>query len=64
MERKHMKLLTYKFFIDLGDGVKAYNDTMAQITSARNEVKSKRDLKKDLFMEHHSLVSEIQNLHT
>jgi hypothetical protein len=43
MERKHLKLLNYKFFIDLGDGVKAYNDTMQLMTSARNEIKAKRD---------------------
>lgn len=59
MERRNMKLLTYKFFIDLGDGVKSYNDTMSQMTIARNEIKSKREQKKDLFLEHHTLVSEI-----
>jgi hypothetical protein len=63
MERKHVKLLTFKFFIDLGDAVKQYNDTMTLMTQARNEVKTKREEKKDLFHVHQSLVSEIQNLH-
>jgi len=63
MERRHMKLLTYKFFIDLGDAVQAYNDTMQLITQGRNEIKAKRDQKKELFHDHQSLVNEIQNLH-
>ena len=54
-----MKLLTYRFFIDLGDAVTAYNNTMTIMTDARNELKVKREQKKDLFSNHGALVSEI-----
>lgn len=30
-ERKSLKLLTYRFFMDLGDGVRAYNEFMEKI---------------------------------
>ena len=30
-ERKSLKLNTYRFFMDLGDGVKAYNEFMEKI---------------------------------
>lgn len=58
-----MKLLTYKFFIDLGEAVSQYNNSMTIMTQAREEMKAKREQKKDLFTDHGSLVSEIQNLH-
>lgn len=59
LERKHIKLLTYKFFIDLGDGVKAYNNTMTLMAQARNEVKAQRDQKKELFLENQQVVNEL-----
>lgn len=58
-----MKLLTYKFFIDLGDAVKSYNDTMQLMSQARNEIKNKREQKKELFQHHSTLVREIESLH-
>lgn len=63
-ERKFLKLQTYKYFIDLGDGVKMYNETMAKIQELREDIKVKKEEKKEMFMKNHTLVAEITNLHT
>ena len=63
-ERKSLKLLTYRFFMDLGDGVKAYNEYMESINETREQVKIKREEKKEKFVKNHALVAEINNLHT
>ena len=63
-ERKSLKLLTYRFFMDLGDGVRSYNEFMEKIQECRDEVKGKREEKKEKFVKNHALVAEINNLHT
>lgn len=63
-ERKSLKLQNYRFFMDLGDGVRSYNDFMEKIQEARDEVKAKREEKKEKFHKNHALVAEINNLHT
>ena len=63
-ERRSLKLTTYRFFMDLGDGVRAYNDFMEKIQDCRDKVKEKREEKKEKFVKNHALVAEINNLHT
>jgi Tfp pilus assembly protein PilO len=50
--------------MDLGDGVKAYNEYMESINETREQVKAKREEKKEKFVKNHALVAEINNLHT
>ena len=50
--------------MDLGDGVRAYNEFMEKIQECRDQVKSKREEKKEKFVKNHALVAEINNLHT
>ena len=64
MERKSLKLQTYRFFIDLGDGVRAYNQFMESITSGREAIKSKREEKKETYRQNGALVAEINSLST
>ena len=59
-----MKLQTFRFFIDLGDGVRAYNDFMEKIQEVREQIKDKREEKKEKFQKNHALVAEINNLHS
>ena len=63
-ERKSLKLQTYRFFIDLGGGVRSYNDFMEKINEVREQVRLNRDERKEKFHKNRDLVSEINNLHT
>ena len=63
-ERRSLKLTTYRFFMDLGDGVRSYNEFMERIQECRDQVKLKREEKKEKFVKNHALVAEINNLHT
>ena len=63
-ERRSLKLQTFRSFMDLGDGVRAYNEFMEKIQEYRELVKSKREEKKEKFVKNHALVAEINNLHT
>ena len=63
-ERRSLKLQTFRSFMDLGDGVRAYNEFMEKIQECRDQVKSKREEKKEKFVKNHALVAEINNLHT
>lgn len=50
--------------MDLGDGVRSYNEFMEKIQQCREEVKIKREEKKEKFVKNHALVADINNLHT
>ncbi len=41
-----------------------YNETMAKIQELREDIKVKKEEKKEMFMKNHTLVAEITNLHT
>ena len=62
-DRKLLKLLTYKSFIDLGESVRQYNEYMQRMQEHREELKQKREKKKEMFMQNHELVADITNLH-
>ena len=62
-ERRSLKLLTYRFFMDLGDSVRLYNEFMEKITVGREQIKARREEKKEKFVKNRDLVAEINNLH-
>ena len=62
MERKSLQLQVYRFFIDLGDGVRAYNQFQDRGKEAREAIKSKREEKKETLKQNAALCTTISNL--
>lgn len=59
-ERDYMLLTNMLYFIELGDGVKYYNESIEKIHTLREQLKNKKDEMKRKFQENQNLVTEIQ----
>jgi len=62
-ERGCLKLQTYRFFVDLGDIIKQYNEAMSKISTKREDVRIKKEERKEMYVKNSALVQEITNLH-
>lgn len=58
-----MLLTNMLYFIELGDGVKLYNESIEKIHAIREKMKKQKELIKEKFQENQTLVTEIQQLH-
>lgn len=58
-----MLLTNMLYFIELGDGVKYYNESIEKIHTLRERLRKQKELMKQKFTENQQLVTEIQQLH-
>ena len=58
-----MLLTNMLYFIELGDGVKHYNESIEQIHKLRAELTENKDRMKAKFQENQQIVTEIQQHH-
>ena len=63
-ERDYMLLTNMLYFVELGEGVKVYNEAIEKIHKLREDMRKQKDVIKQKFAENNQLVSEITSLHT
>lgn len=62
-EREFMVLTNMLYFIELGNGVKIYNESIEKIHNLRQLIQVKKEEMKQKFQQNKKLVEEIQQLH-
>ena len=58
-----MLLTNMLYFVELGDGVKSYNESIEKIHKLREDLRKQKELIRESLAENNQLVQEISGLH-